>query len=240
MMPAPSSAKLKKVVGPRWRAMTVRERSSSSTERCGMRPLLSLRSSAKMARRSRPASSKGVSKVCQAMSSRKWNAAATQQRRGCGQRYPCTAAASLCAATLVCTDWCQIGTQPACGKDPQAEVLVDCSSQDADAYLTCDTVRRCDLQKGRNLLLKLHVAPSSSKPLNQNAIQATPVNRNWSEPSLAPMLNDLFDSGKAAPAVCRPIPATALPCMHLYAHALYPSGDALQALSCTESWSIYR
>ena len=61
MMPAPSSAKLKKVVGPRWRAIAVSERSSSSTERCGMRPLLSLRRSAKMARRSRPACSKDSS-----------------------------------------------------------------------------------------------------------------------------------------------------------------------------------
>ena len=57
MMPAPSFAKSKKVVGPRWRAMAVSARSSRSALRCAMRPLPSLRSNAKMARRSRPAES---------------------------------------------------------------------------------------------------------------------------------------------------------------------------------------
>ena len=58
MMPAPSFAKLKKVVGPRWRAMAVSARSSSSTVLCGMRPAVPMRSSAKSARKSRPASEK--------------------------------------------------------------------------------------------------------------------------------------------------------------------------------------
>lgn len=53
-MPAPSLAKSKKVVGPWWCAMTASER--SSTTACdGTRQLPSLRSSANIARRSRPA-----------------------------------------------------------------------------------------------------------------------------------------------------------------------------------------
>jgi hypothetical protein len=68
MMPAPSFAKLKKVVGPRWRAMAVSVRSSSSAVFCGMRPAASLRSSAKTARKSRPASEKDC---CHAITSRR-------------------------------------------------------------------------------------------------------------------------------------------------------------------------
>ena len=89
------------------------------------------------------------------------------QRLGCGQ--------PLCSSSM-------IGAPDSMrAKIPTHTLLVGSSSQDADAdaYLTCDAIRRCDLQEGCNLLLKLYIAPSGSKPLNQNAVQATPVSKKW-------------------------------------------------------------
>ena len=42
-------------------------------------------------------------------------------------------------------------------------------------YLTCDAVGPCNLQESCDLLLELHMPPSGRKPVDQNAVQATPV-----------------------------------------------------------------
>ena len=42
-------------------------------------------------------------------------------------------------------------------------------------YLTCDAVGPCILQESCALLLELHMPPSGRKPVDQNAVQATPV-----------------------------------------------------------------